>query len=92
MPFLNRFVGNPALTGMLNLLFGVKVSDAHCGMRAVRREATGPPSHRSFSMRASAWSARRSRPSSRTRISQTPSPGSERRISCSTSTAGCVQP
>jgi glycosyltransferase involved in cell wall biosynthesis len=39
MPFLNRFVGNPILTGMLNLLFGVKVSDAHCGMRALRREA-----------------------------------------------------
>ena len=39
MPFLNRFVGNPVLTGMLNVLFGVKVSDAHCGMRAVRREA-----------------------------------------------------
>jgi len=39
MPFLNRFVGNPILTGLLNLLFGVKVSDAHCGMRAVRREA-----------------------------------------------------
>ena len=38
MPFLNRFVGNPILTGMLNLLFGVKVSDAHCGMRAVRRD------------------------------------------------------
>jgi glycosyltransferase involved in cell wall biosynthesis len=42
MPFLNRFVGNPILTGMLNLLFGVKVSDAHCGMRAVRRDAIGP--------------------------------------------------
>jgi Glycosyl transferase family 2 len=39
MPFLNRFVGNPILTGMLNLLFGVRVSDAHCGMRAVRRDA-----------------------------------------------------
>ena len=39
MPFLNRFVGNPILTGMLNLFFGVKVSDAHCGMRAVRRDA-----------------------------------------------------
>jgi hypothetical protein len=39
MPFLNRFVGNPVLNGMLNLLFGVKVSDAHCGMRAVRRSA-----------------------------------------------------
>jgi hypothetical protein len=39
MPFLNRFVGNPVLTGMLNVLFGVKVSDAHCGMRAVRKDA-----------------------------------------------------
>jgi hypothetical protein len=39
MPRLNRFVGNPILTGMLNLFFGVKVSDAHCGMRAVRRDA-----------------------------------------------------
>jgi hypothetical protein len=38
MPLLNR-VGNPILTGMLNLLFGVKVSDAHCGMRAIRRDA-----------------------------------------------------
>jgi Glycosyl transferase family 2 len=38
MPFLNRFVGNPVLTGMLNVLFGVKVSDAHCGMRALRRD------------------------------------------------------
>jgi glycosyltransferase involved in cell wall biosynthesis len=39
MPFLNRFVGNPILTGMLNLFFGVKVSDAHCGMRAIRKSA-----------------------------------------------------
>ena len=41
MPRLNRFVGNPLLTGMLNVLFGVKVSDAHCGMRALRRDAVG---------------------------------------------------
>ena len=39
MPFLNRFVGNPILTGMLNLFFGVKISDAHCGMRAIRKDA-----------------------------------------------------
>lgn len=38
MPWLNRHVGNPILTGMLNLFFGVRVSDAHCGMRAVRRD------------------------------------------------------
>lgn len=39
MPFLNRWVGNPLLTGTLNLLFGARVSDAHCGLRAVRRSA-----------------------------------------------------
>ena len=39
MPWLNRHIGNPILTGLLNVLFGVKISDAHCGMRAVRREA-----------------------------------------------------
>jgi glycosyltransferase involved in cell wall biosynthesis len=39
MPWLNRHVGNPILTGLLNVLFGVTVSDAHCGMRAVRRDA-----------------------------------------------------
>jgi glycosyltransferase involved in cell wall biosynthesis len=41
MPWLNRRIGNPILTGLLNLFFGVKVSDAHCGMRAVRRDALG---------------------------------------------------
>jgi glycosyltransferase involved in cell wall biosynthesis len=39
MPWSHRFIGNPILTGMLNHLFGVKVSDAHCGMRALRRSA-----------------------------------------------------
>jgi len=39
MPWSNRWIGNPILTGMLNRLFGVHVSDAHCGMRAVRRTA-----------------------------------------------------
>ena len=39
MPWLNRHVGNPILTGLLNVLFGVKISDAHCGMRAVRQDA-----------------------------------------------------
>jgi len=38
MPWLHRYVGNPILTGLLNLLFGAGVSDAHCGMRALRRE------------------------------------------------------
>jgi hypothetical protein len=38
MPWLHRRVGNPILTGLLNRLFGVNVKDAHCGMRAIRRE------------------------------------------------------
>ena len=38
MPWLHRYVGNPFLTGMLNLLFRTGVKDAHCGMRAVRRD------------------------------------------------------
>jgi glycosyltransferase involved in cell wall biosynthesis len=39
MPWSHRWIGNPILTGMLNRLFGIKVSDAHCGMRALRRSA-----------------------------------------------------
>jgi hypothetical protein len=39
MPWLHRYVGNPVLTGFLNLLFRTGVRDAHCGMRAVRAEA-----------------------------------------------------
>lgn len=38
MPWLHRRIGNPLLTGVLNLFFGTGVSDAHCGMRAFRRE------------------------------------------------------
>jgi glycosyltransferase involved in cell wall biosynthesis len=39
MPWLHRYVGNPVLTGLLNLFFRTGVKDAHCGMRAVRRSA-----------------------------------------------------
>lgn len=38
MPWLHRYVGNPVLTGILNLFFRTGVSDAHCGMRAFRRD------------------------------------------------------
>ena len=38
MPWLHRYVGNPFLTGMLNFLFRTGVKDAHCGMRAIRRD------------------------------------------------------
>jgi hypothetical protein len=37
MPWLHRYIGNPLLSGFLNLLFRTGISDAHCGMRAVRR-------------------------------------------------------
>jgi len=39
MPWLHRYVGNPLLSGFLNVLFKTGVRDAHCGMRAVRRSA-----------------------------------------------------
>ncbi|MBP2134432.1 glycosyltransferase involved in cell wall biosynthesis [Methanomicrobium sp. W14] len=38
MPPLHRYIGNPVLTWMLNLAFGTKISDAHCGMRAIKKE------------------------------------------------------
>lgn len=38
MPWLHRYVGNPLLSGFLNLLFHTGINDAHCGMRAVRRD------------------------------------------------------
>jgi glycosyltransferase involved in cell wall biosynthesis len=38
MPWLHRYIGNPLLTGLLNLFFRTGVRDAHCGMRALRRD------------------------------------------------------
>lgn len=39
MPWLHRYVGNPVLTWILNVLFRTGISDAHCGMRGFTREA-----------------------------------------------------
>jgi len=39
MPWKNRHIGNPALTGILNLFFRSGINDAHCGLRAIRKEA-----------------------------------------------------
>lgn len=39
MPWKNRHIGNPVLTGLLNLMFRTRISDAHCGLRAVRKDA-----------------------------------------------------
>lgn len=37
--FLHRWVGNPALTFILNMLFSTKYSDVYCGYRGFTREA-----------------------------------------------------
>jgi len=39
MPWLHRYIGNPILTGTLNELFKTNLSDAHCGMRAITKDA-----------------------------------------------------
>lgn len=38
MPWHHQYIGNPLLSGFLNLLFKTGIDDAHCGMRAVRRD------------------------------------------------------
>ncbi len=38
MPWLHRYIGNPLLSGLLNLFFRTGINDAHCGMRALRRD------------------------------------------------------
>ena len=38
MGWKNRYIGNPALTFVGRTLFGAKVDDFHCGLRAFRRE------------------------------------------------------
>lgn len=39
MPWLNRYIGNPILSGMCRIFFRTKLSDIHCGMRAFTRQA-----------------------------------------------------
>lgn len=39
MSALHRYVGNPILSRMLNILFRNNIRDTHCGMRAFRRKA-----------------------------------------------------
>jgi glycosyltransferase involved in cell wall biosynthesis len=38
MPWMHRYIGNPVLSGILNLFFKTGIRDAHCGMRALRRD------------------------------------------------------
>ena len=39
MPWLHRYIGNPLLSGLLNLFYHTGVGDAHCGMRAFSKDA-----------------------------------------------------
>lgn len=39
MPWLHRYIGNPILTGILNLFFRTPVKDAHCGLRGFRKDS-----------------------------------------------------
>ena len=36
MPFLHRWLGNPVLSGIGNLFFGIPIGDFHCGLRAFK--------------------------------------------------------
>ncbi len=38
MPWKNRYIGNPVLSGLLRLMFGARVSDSHCGLRALTKD------------------------------------------------------
>jgi hypothetical protein len=38
MHWTHRYIGNPLLSGTLNLFFRTGVRDAHCGMRGLRRD------------------------------------------------------
>src|ERR1051326_364375 len=39
MPWHHRYIGNPVLRGILNLFFRTPIRDAHCGLRAFRKDA-----------------------------------------------------
>jgi glycosyltransferase involved in cell wall biosynthesis len=41
MPFLHRYVGTPILTALINVMFGIRISDSQSGMRGLTREAYG---------------------------------------------------
>jgi hypothetical protein len=39
MPWHHRYIGNPVLTGILNLFFHTPIRDAHCGLRGFRKDS-----------------------------------------------------
>jgi hypothetical protein len=38
MPFLHRWLGNPLLTWLVRTMFGARIHDAYCGLRAFTRD------------------------------------------------------
>lgn len=50
MPPLHRYFGNPLTTWILNILYGTRFSDIHCGMRGVTTEAL-----RRMELRSQSW-------------------------------------
>jgi len=39
MPWHHQYIGNPVLSGILNLFFHTPIRDAHCGLRGFRKDA-----------------------------------------------------
>lgn len=37
MPFLHKYLGNPVITMLINVLFGVGITDSQCGMRLFKK-------------------------------------------------------
>jgi glycosyltransferase involved in cell wall biosynthesis len=50
MPPLHRYFGTPATTFILNVMFGSRFSDIHCGMRGISRDAL-----QRMDMRSQGW-------------------------------------
>ena len=47
-------IGNPILSGFLNVVYRTLIGDAHCGFRAIRRDALTRPD-----LHSTGWSSRR---------------------------------
>lgn len=50
MPWHHRYIGNPILTAFLNLFYKANISDAHCGFRAIKKDALEMMNLRSHGM------------------------------------------
>ncbi len=56
MPFLHQYIGNPLFSFLLRLFFMTKISDVHCGMRAISRQALDKLNLKTLGMEfASEW-------------------------------------